>query len=56
MPSKVSINKYTRRFMRNVEAVDWGSAIKLATFYEKDSLLLNKATNMSLVKLLKMSL
>jgi len=55
LPSKVSINKYTRHFMRDVEAVDWGSAIKLATFYEKDSLLLNKAQNMTIVKLFKMS-
>ena len=56
LPSKVAINKYERRFMRDLEAVDWGSAIKLSTFYEKDSLLFNKAQNMTLTKLLKMSL
>jgi hypothetical protein len=56
IPSRASINKYDRRFMRDIEAIDWGSAIKLSTYYEKNSLLLNRKKQMTLAKLLKMSL
>ena len=56
IPSRVGINKYARQYMRKIEAVDWGSAVKLTTFYEKNSLILNKKKKINLVKLLKMSL